>query len=826
MVKICKEEYPKDTKYNKYFEEYPYELSDFQKYAIESIVEEKNCLVTAHTGSGKTLPAEFAIKYLTDKGKKVIYTSPIKALSNQKFYDFNKKFPEISVGLFTGDIKTNPEADVLIMTTEILMNYLFNMKENESIVSNLDFNVDIMNELGCVVFDEVHYINDLHRGEVWEKTILMLPDHIQMVMLSATIESPIKFAEWCEKGGEGKEVYLCSTDHRVVPLGHYSYITSVELFYKKLKDKDLEAKLKKTTNKLIEIQTPTGNFKEENIDKIKNVLDLMKKKDIYMKRQNVLNNLCKHLKDNNMLPGIAFIFSRKQVEKTAGEITINLLDDDSNIPSIVKHECDMIIRKLPNSADYLELDEYKNLIKLLEKGIGIHHSGMIPVLREIVELMISKKYIKLLLATESFAIGLDCPIKTAIFPALKKFDGNGLRELYSHEYTQMAGRAGRRGIDKVGYVVHCNNLFEMPFKSTYKRILSGTPQKLTSKYNISFSVILNLIKNGKSNELVKFSEKTMMNVLIKNLIKSDEAGIVDIENKILNMNKQKEFLSIPQEDILEYININSDQERMKGNKRKNALRAMNNIKDKYKNFEKELSVFINIENSKEELNNIQMNKDGLNNQIERATMKLCELLVNENYIKKNNDDLYELTNNGTIASMIAEINNIVFTKIITKTDIFKDYNENDIISSLSCLIDIKTSEEETTSIPNSENKKIKYLTEMIKKYLKDYSIIELNYDINTGLDYEKVNYEIPNIIEGWLNCDNEAECRIYIKEIINEKYQIMTGEFIKCLLKLTAMVKEIRKMCEELGYIELLNKIEMIDKKILKYVVTPQSLYL
>ena len=220
---------------------------------------------------------------------------------------------------------------------------------------------------------------------------------------------------------------------------------------------------------------------------------MMKNKDIYMKKSNVLNSLCSYLKRNEMLPGIVFIFSRKLVERTAEEVTVNLLEDDSKIPYIVKKECDTIIRKLPNYEEYLNLEEYKRLVKLLEKGVGIHHSGMIPVLREIVEMMISKKYIKLLFATESFAIGLDCPIKTAIFPSLKKFDGNGIRELYAHEYTQMAGRAGRRGIDTVGYVVHCNNLFDMPFITNYKKILSGVPQTLVSKYTISFSIILNLI---------------------------------------------------------------------------------------------------------------------------------------------------------------------------------------------------------------------------------------------------------------------------------------------------------------------------------------------
>jgi antiviral helicase SKI2 len=155
-----------------------------------------------------------------------------------------------------------------------------------------------------------------------------------------------------------------------------------------------------------------------------------------------------------MLPAIVFVFSRKAVEQCAKEITTNLLEDDSKIPYTVAKECEQIIRRFPNYKEYLELPEYIELVGLLEKGIGIHHSGMIPVLREIVEWMISKKYIKLLFATESFAIGLDCPIKTAVFSAMKKYDGKHFRYLLPHEYTQMAGRAGRRGSDSVGHVIH------------------------------------------------------------------------------------------------------------------------------------------------------------------------------------------------------------------------------------------------------------------------------------------------------------------------------------------------------------------------------------
>ena len=261
MVKICPNSYPSsfEDKYSQYFDKYSFPLSSFQKFAIESIVEGNHILVTAHTGSGKTLPAEFAIEYFVSKGKKVIYTSPIKALSNQKFYEFTQKFPHISFGILTGDIKTNPEADVLIMTTEILMNTLYakNRKQdstefntNNNSLPLTVFEMDFNNELACVVFDEIHYINDLDRGKVWEETIMMLPQHIQMVMLSATLDSPEKFALWCETRGQtentsGKIVYLTTTYERVVPLTHYSFITCTQGLFKVLKDKELEKEIKR-----------------------------------------------------------------------------------------------------------------------------------------------------------------------------------------------------------------------------------------------------------------------------------------------------------------------------------------------------------------------------------------------------------------------------------------------------------------------------------------------------------------------------------------------------------------------------------------------------
>ena len=233
MVKVCSYNYPKsnEEEYKRYYKNYPYELHDFQKWCIEGVVTGNHVLICCPTGSGKTFGGEFALNYFHTKGKRTIYTSPIKALSNQKFFEFQQKFPHISFGVLTGDIKTNPNAQVLIMTTEILMNTLYLNSTSSTIQP--DFSMDFEKDLACVIFDEIHYINDPDRGRVWEESIMMLHPHIQMVMLSATIDSPEEFANWIESV-KTKSVNLCSTSHRVVPLTHYTFMTTTNGIFKKI----------------------------------------------------------------------------------------------------------------------------------------------------------------------------------------------------------------------------------------------------------------------------------------------------------------------------------------------------------------------------------------------------------------------------------------------------------------------------------------------------------------------------------------------------------------------------------------------------------------
>ena len=267
---------------------------------------------------------------------------------------------------------------------------------------------------------------------------------------------------------------LCSTNHRVVPLTHYGFLTTHEGVFKRIKDKEVQKNIRDKTNKFITLRGSDEKYHQEGYDQLRGTIQHYDSNNIFVNKTHVLNQLAFQLKEQEMLPAIAFVFSRKMVETYAKAIQTNILEFDSKIPYTMRDECDKILRKLPNYEEYMRLPEYDELTKLLEKGIGIHHSGMIPVFREIVEKMISKGAVKLLFATESFAIGLDCPIRTAVFTSLTKFDGHNMRYLLPHEYSQAAGRAGRRGLDTIGHVVHCNNMFDLPSSNEYKDIYAAS----------------------------------------------------------------------------------------------------------------------------------------------------------------------------------------------------------------------------------------------------------------------------------------------------------------------------------------------------------------
>ena len=821
MVVICNSKYT-NTYYDEHFAKYGFPLSDFQKYAIEGIVKGQHVLVTAHTGSGKTLPAEFAIDHLVAQGKKVIYTSPIKALSNQKFYDFTQKFPHIQFGLFTGDIKTNPEADVLIMTTEILMNTLFNQTEtNES--KTLQFQMDFQNELGAVVFDEIHYINDADRGQVWEKTILMLPPHIQMVMLSATIDDPKRFAEWCEqKEGSTKQVYLSSTNHRVVPLTHYTYLAVSDSNLKMIKDKQLQQYIRKTCNKIQCIQSEKGKFHENVHQDLVRIRDILDKQRVFTKRKYVLNDLARYLKNQDMLPAIGFVFSRKQVEQCAREMTTNLLEEDSKIPYAVQRECDHIIRRLPNHEEYRQLPEYIELVSLLEKGIGIHHSGMIPILREIVELCISKKYIKLLFATESFAIGLDCPIKTAMFLSLTKFDGNHERDLHSHEYTQMAGRAGRRGIDTIGHVVHCNNLFKPPPMSIYKGIMCGKPPSLVSKYRISYDMILNVLRTHPEatiDTLIGFTNKSMMFEEVNKEIRA--------QGRVVAQGAHTQFSGIrtPEEVCKEYHELQEKEKTLVNKKKKECLRRIAAMKEEHSHLQTDYGLWKEQESKKQTQIKNEEYLAHLQDYIANKTRKVCTALYKADLVTET----MTLSDMGVVASHINEVDSVVWTKAMMKQFYyFHFFSVKQIVGLFSCATDVKVHQDFRKEGPSCEDAFLQEKLGILRGLYDEFEKLEYNEQFESGIQFANpLMYDIIDEAMEWCDCNSEEACKQFIQTKLVTK-EISLGDFTKAMMKIATIAREFQslgdlEMCR--GNTEMLNKMSQIEDLVLKYIATNQSLY-
>jgi antiviral helicase SKI2 len=246
-------------------------------------------------------------------------------------------------------VRCNPSADVLVMTTEILLNKLYQMKSDNQINSSVSFEMNIETELGCVIFDEIHFINNEERGQIWEQSIMLLPPQVQMIGLSATIDAPEKFSQWLESRGEEKKsdkiVYLTAKKDRAVPLIHYSFITATQGIFKSIKDKSLKEEIKNIIDKPFVIQDAKNKFNDEQYLKTDKMLKLFESKEVRIKRSYVLNQVTKYLTENEMTPAICYIFSIKQIEICSKEITTNLLEIDSKVPYIAKRECDKILRE-------------------------------------------------------------------------------------------------------------------------------------------------------------------------------------------------------------------------------------------------------------------------------------------------------------------------------------------------------------------------------------------------------------------------------------------------------------------------------------------------
>lgn len=429
---------------------FDFELDDFQKEAVKYIDEGKSVVVCAPTGAGKTCIAEHAIHRALEDGTKVIYTTPLKALSNQKFSDFGRKYGEDKVGLLTGDTSINRDAQIVVMTTEVFRNMLYGTNLGE-LAKNLQ-------GVKYAVLDEVHYMNDEERGTVWEESIIYCPTDIQIIALSATVANAQQLCDWINTVHSDTECVY--TDFRPVPLRFFYYDSSKPFDVLPLLTPD--GKL----NRKIRPERRDKSFRAKSHQRntAKDVISVLHKKD--------------------MLPAIYFTFSRKkcdeQMEKCC-DLDLITKDEAKEIQKIT----DEYLKENPYLAHNKHLD-------CIYHGVASHHAGLLPGWKVLVEKLFQKGLIKVVFSTETLAAGINMPARSTVISAISKRTDSGHRMLTANEFLQMSGRAGRRGMDKVGYVTVIGTPFQTPDEVAELVLSDANP--LESRFSPKYSMVLNLLQ--------------------------------------------------------------------------------------------------------------------------------------------------------------------------------------------------------------------------------------------------------------------------------------------------------------------------------------------
>ena len=474
-----------------------YKLDSFQIDAIESLYENLNVLVTAPTGAGKTIIAERGIEEYLDKGNRVIYTTPIKALSNQKYHDFMSS--GFDTGLLTGDRNENPDAGLIIATTEILRNMIFTNDER-------------INDIGLVVLDEVHYLADKERGSTWEEIIIHLPKDIKLLCLSATIGNENEFLNWIVS--QRGPTDLIQSKIRPVPL-EISLITAS-------KDDEQILAIKSTEDK-----------------RNKPIFKLDKKFKRFRKPS--LSDQISYIMNKKATPCILFYFSREKVENKARYAANLNFKIKKNVQ--LRHLFEDIFDDITNEEyQLLNLDE---LYWMWSRGVAYHHAGLAPIVKEFVEFLFINRHIDILFATETLSLGINMPAKSIIIDSSFKYDGLKTRLISKSEFLQLTGRAGRRGIDSKGYAYI--NYDKRVENSWYNDLFDLKPNNLKSSYSNSYGSVLNLNnKYGekKGIEMIKKSFYSYQNKL------NDKALETNYKAKLKVLNEMNYFTDLKKNKLL------------------------------------------------------------------------------------------------------------------------------------------------------------------------------------------------------------------------------------------------------------------------------------
>lgn len=484
---------------------------EFQKEAFDFIDKSKSVVVCAPTGAGKTCIAEHAIQRALEENTRLFYTTPLKALSNQKFYDFGKKYGEGNVGLLTGDTSINREAPIVVMTTEVFRNMLYN--------TNFGSTKDNLRDVKYVVLDEVHYMNDEQRGTVWEESIIYCPRNIQIIALSATVANSKQLCDWINTVHSGTEhVY---TDFRPVPLRHYYFDSS-------------------RPKEILPLLTPDGRINRK--------IRPEKKMNLHSreaKKRNNVKDVINVLHEKEMLPAIFFTFSRKKCDENMEKCSeINLITDVE--AKRIRKEISEFLK------EHTYLENNKNL-QYLYNGVASHHAGLLPAWKLLVERLFQQGLIKVVFATETLAAGINMPARTTVISAISKRTDSGHRMLTANEFLQMSGRAGRRGMDKIGYVVVMGTQFQSP--DEVAELVKSSSNPLESQFSPSYSMVLNLLQNLELEQAKELILKSFGYYSSNDRLKPIIQQQINCEQTLAKLRNEKCPHGLTNEDFIEFNKI-------------------------------------------------------------------------------------------------------------------------------------------------------------------------------------------------------------------------------------------------------------------------------
>lgn len=787
---------------------YSYPLDPFQQHAICAIHKEENVLVTAKTGSGKTLVGEYQIAYSLRKGGRVFYTTPIKSLSNQKFHDLKEMFP--SVGIVTGDIKFQPDAAVVIMTTECLRNMLY--KKGTS-TEGLGLTAGMsLTGLDAVIFDEVHYINNKERGKVWEETMILLPAEVKMIMLSATIDGADAFASWI---GDLKQkmCWLIPTSHRVVPLKHcviqdwssdpivvmdanekfYDSKWDSWLFYRKKICDAYEDHKKKVAGRR------SGGYDDPVIKQSKE-----ERPQSYIAE---LNRCAQYLSERSLLPALFFVFSRAACESWANKIEGSFIEgkQSAEIRKIVSFH-------LHRYMDILNgLKQYHDLMGLLERGIAYHHSGLLPILKEIIEILFAKGFVKVMFCTETFAVGINMPTKTVVFLDLKKYDEGGLRCLATDEYIQMAGRAGRRGLDKEGMVIYLPSRDPVG-TSDAKLMMTGRKTVLRSRMDFHYDFLLKTLQSGQLSWL-KISKDSFWFKQQSVLAEKQKEIVSELETKISGSGvTEEQFLDV-QKGITLADKVKSSVNAAK-KKAQAELESWKNVHvgPQWLLLQKKVADILQVKQELEREKDMLKDMECFTAGPEATIQFLTETEFLKDVVVPSEITSANLTLKGILATEVNEANPILLVESYDR-GLFASLSAEDIILVLAAFLKEKGKEESSYKLPPAVSNALN----QIDGFAKMFQQLEERLGFMPSAFWDLSAYWLGPI-EQWLNGGSAAQICL--------DFGIYEGNLYRALMSLNNMLNELTAIATYCQHTEIVDKLKGVGPSLLRDIAINDSLYL